>query len=106
MVSNEVSAEPLSVGATRPPVVAVLNVPLGFLLPIVALPMALVMLTSNPFWLLLAFVLTVLVRWFVATDHNRPRVLWLAFLSGALWADRRQWGGASADPLGTAHAPR
>lgn len=107
LVSDEVPWESLSVGATRPPVVSLLNVPIGFVIPILAIPMLFVMLTSNPLWLLLAFVLTVLVRWFVATDHNRPRVLWLAFLAGALWADRRHWGGVSFDPLGTPHhAPR
>jgi len=106
LVSDEVPWDSLSVGATRPPVVSLLNVPIGFVLPILAIPMLFVMLTRNPLWLLLAFVLTALVRWFVATDHNRPRVLWLAFLSGALWTDRRRWGGVSFDPLGTPHDAR
>jgi type IV secretory pathway VirB3-like protein len=37
-------------------------------------------------------------------DHNRPRVLWLAFVSGAfsarVVAERRAWGGQTYDPLG------
>jgi hypothetical protein len=45
-------------------------------------------------------VLTALGRWLVGYDHNRPRVLYLALMSGAMFADRRRWGGASVDPLG------
>ena len=90
----------LSVGATRPPVIRGLNVPFWFLLPIVGLPIVVTAVTRNPFWLLGIAVLTVLGRWLVASDHNRPRVLYLALMSGGMFADRRRWGGASVDPLG------
>ena len=96
----------LSVGATRPAVIKGLNVPFWFVLPIVGLPMLIVSATQNPFWLLLIVVLTALGRWVVATDHNRPRVMRLALLSGALFADRRRWGGDTVDPLGGARHGR
>ncbi len=92
--------DPLSVGATRPAVIRGLNVPFWFVLPIVGLPMIIVSITRNPFWLLMIVALTGLGRWLVSRDHNRPRVLYLALISGAMFADRRRWGGDSADPLG------
>ena len=92
--------DPLSVGATRPAVIRGLNVPFWFILPIIGMPMVIVAVTGNPFWLLLIVALTALGRWIVARDHNRPRVLFLALISGALFADRRRWGGDSVDPLG------
>lgn len=98
--SEAVPWDALSVGATRPAVIKGLNVPFWFVLPIVGLPMVFVSATGNPFWLLLIVVLTALGRWVVAADHNRPRVLYLALISGALFADRRRWGGVSVDPLG------
>ena len=90
----------LSVGATRPAVIKGLNVPFWFVLPIIGIPMVIVAVTHNPFWLLLIFALTALGRVVVARDHNRPRVLFLALISGAMFADRRRWGGFSVDPLG------
>lgn len=90
----------LSVGATRPAVIKGLNVPFWFVLPIIGVPMVVVAATRNPFWLLLIPGLTALGRWIVARDHNRPRVLFLALISGALFADRQRWGGDSVDPLG------
>jgi hypothetical protein len=36
----------------------------------------------------------------VSVDHNQPRVLYLALIAGALFADRGRWGGDSVDPLG------
>jgi hypothetical protein len=51
--------------------------------------------TRNPFWLLMIVALTVLGRWLVSRDHNRPRVLYLALIAGALFADRGRWGGDS-----------
>ena len=90
----------LSVGATRPAIIKGLNVPFWFVLPIIGVPMVIVAVTRNPFWLLLILALTALGRWVVARDHNRPRVLFLALISGALFADRRRWGGDSVDPLG------
>lgn len=93
----------LSVGATRPAVIKAFGIPFWFILPIVGLPLVLVVLTSNPFWLVLILGLTALGRWLVATDHNRPRVLLLAILSGAMFGDRSRWGGVTTDPLGPAH---
>ena len=90
----------LSVGATRPAVIKGLNVPFWFVLPIIGTPMVIVSVTRNPFWLLLIFALTAMGRWIVARDHNRPRVLYLALISGAMFADRQHWGGFSVDPLG------
>jgi len=90
----------LSVGATRPAVIKGFNVPFWFVLPIIGAPMAVVAATQNPFWLVLIPGLTAAGRWVVASDHNRPRVLFLALISGALFADRRRWGGDSVDPLG------
>jgi len=92
--------DPLSVGATRPAVIRGLNVPFWFILPIIGLPMIIVSVTRNPFWLLMIVVLTGLGRCAVSRDHNQPRVLYLALISGALFADRRRWGGDSVDPLG------
>jgi type IV secretory pathway VirB3-like protein len=90
----------LAVGATRPAVIRGLNVPFWFILPIAGLPIVLTAVTRNPFWLPGIAVLTVLGRWLIGPDHNRPRVLYLALMSGAMFADRRRWGGASVDPLG------
>ena len=98
--SEEMPWDGLSVGATRPAVIKGLNVPFWFVLPIVGFPMVLVSITQNPFWLLMIVVLTALGRWVVSTDHNRPRVLRLALLSGGMFADRHRWGGDSIDPLG------
>jgi type IV secretory pathway VirB3-like protein len=99
--SNEdVPWDGLSVGATRPAVIKGFNIPFWFILPITGLPALVVVVTSNPLWLSLMLVLTALGRWMVATDHNRPRVLLLAMLSGSLFADRGRWGGDSTDPLG------
>jgi type IV secretory pathway VirB3-like protein len=93
----------LSVGATRPAVIKGLNVPFWFVLPIVGVPLVIMAVTRNPFWLLMIVALTVLGRWLVSRDHNRPRVLYLALIAGALFADRRRWGGDSLDPLGDVH---
>ena len=90
----------LSVGATRPAVIKGLNVPFWFVLPIVGIPLVIMAVTRNPFWLLMIVALTVLGRWLVSRDHNRPRVLYLALISGAMFADRGRWGGDSVDPLG------
>lgn len=90
----------LSVGATRPAVLKGFNVPFWFILPIVGLPMILVGITGNPLWLVSIAVLTLLGRWLVARDHNRPRVMFLSLISGAMFADRQRWGGDSVDPLG------
>ena len=91
----------LSVGATRPAVMKALGIPFWFILPVVGIPLILVLLTFNPFWLLLIAVLTGLSKWLVAADHNRPRVMLLALLSGATFGDRARWGGDTTDPLGT-----
>ena len=93
----------LSVGATRPATIKGFNVPFWFVLPIIGVPMVIVAVTRNPFWLLLILGLTALGRWIVARDHNRPRALFLGLISGAWFADRRRWGGDSVDPLGEAH---
>lgn len=90
----------LSVGATRPAVIKGLNVPFWFVLPIVGIPMVIASATQNPFWLMLILALTALGRWIVARDHNRPRVLFLALISGAMFGDRGRWGGVTFDPLG------
>lgn len=97
---EEVPWDVLSVGATRPAVIRGLNVPFWFVLPIIGIPMVVVAISGNPFWLLLIVALTAFGRMIVATDHNRPRVLFLSLISGAMFGDRRRWGGISADPLG------
>jgi type IV secretory pathway VirB3-like protein len=89
----------LSVGATRHAVIKSLGVPFWYVIPIVGLPLGFVAVTHNPLWLFLILVLTLIGRAVVAGDHNRPRVLRLAFLSGALLADKRERGGDSTDPL-------
>ena len=91
----------LSVGATRPAVIKGLNVPFWFVLWIIGIPMVVVAATRNPLWLALIPALTALGRWIVSSDHNRPRVLFLALISGSMFADRRRWGGDSVDPLGS-----
>jgi type IV secretory pathway VirB3-like protein len=90
----------LSVGATRPAVIKGLNVPFWFVLPIVGIPLVIMAVTRNPFWLLMIVALTALGRWFVSSDHNQPRVFYLALISGGMFADRGLWGGDSVDPLG------
>lgn len=90
----------LSVGATRPATMKALGIPFWFVLPVVGLPLILTMMTFNPAWLVLIAVLTALARLLVARDHNRPRVLLLALLSGATFGDRSRWGGVTTDPLG------
>lgn len=101
--TESVPWDALSVGATRPAVIKGLNVPFWFVLPIIGLPMVIVSATHNPFWLLLILPLTATGRWIVARDHNRPRVLFLSLISGAMFGDRQRWGGLSVDPLGEVH---
>ena len=91
----------LSVGATRPAGIRAFGVPFWFILPIMVPPLLLMTVTGNPFWMGLALPLTGLGRLLVARDHNRPRVLMLAMLSGAMFGDRARWGGVTTDPLGT-----
>jgi type IV secretory pathway VirB3-like protein len=90
----------LAVGATRPAMMRGLNIPFWFIIPVIGLPIVFTAVTHDPFWLLGIVVLTLLGRWLVASDHNRPRVLYLSLISGAMFADRRRWGGYSVDPLG------
>jgi len=97
---EEIPWDALSVGATRPAVIKGLNVPFWFILPIAGIPILFVAITHNPFWLVMILPLTALGRWIVARDHNRPRVLYLALISGALFADKRAWNGDSSDPHG------
>lgn len=92
--------EPLSVGATKPAVYKALGIPFWLILPVVFVPFVIVAVTWNPFWLALIPAFAQIVRRFVAKDHNRPRVLALALISGSLFADRSVWGGDSTDPLG------
>lgn len=104
--ADEMVWDALSVGATRPAVIRGLNVPFWFILPIIGLPMVIVSVTQNPFWLFLIIPLTAAGRWVVARDHNRPRVMFLTLISGAMFADRGRWGGYSVDPLGEARFGR
>ena len=106
LAGETVPWDALSVGATRPAVIKGLNVPFWFVLPIVGIPMVVASATQNPFWLLLILALTALGRWIVARDHNRPRVLFLALISGAMFGDRRRWGGVTFDPLGAVRHDR
>lgn len=96
----------LSVGATRPATIKALGIPYLFVLPVMGLPILLVVVTANPFWLLLIAVLTGFARLLVARDHNRLRVLRLAIQSGAAFGDRSRWGGVTADPLGPSRHAR
>lgn len=97
---EDVPWDSLSVGATRPAMLKGFDVPFWFIVPILAIPMLVVLLTSNPMWLVLIPLLVLLARWLIARDHNRPRVIMLSFMSGAMFADRGRWGGDSVDPLG------
>lgn len=101
--TEDIPWDGLSVGATRPAVIKGLNVPFWFVLPIIGIPMVITYFSGNPLWLSLIAGLTLLGRWLVARDHNRPRVMFLALISGALFADRHRWGGDSVDPLGDVH---
>ena len=98
--------DPLAVGATRPPIVRPFGVPFAYVIPCMVIPLVLVPLTWNPFWLLLIFPLTMLARSVAGRDHNRLRVWRLAYRSGAMFADRRSWQGDSYDPLGSAWRER
>jgi type IV secretory pathway VirB3-like protein len=102
-MTDEVPWDSLSVGATRPAVIKGLNVPFWFVLPITLIPMLVVSITKNPLWLLLIVLLTLAGRLVVARDHNRPRVMFLALMSGSVFADRRRWGGVTTDPLTDSH---
>jgi type IV secretory pathway VirB3-like protein len=90
----------LAVGATRPSVIRGLNVPYWFVIPVIGVPFLITAVSGNPFWLVAIVPMAALVQWLVATDHNRPRILMLALLSGSLFGERRRWGGVSADPFG------
>ena len=103
---NSIPLDGLSVGATRPAVIKHLNVPFWFILPILGVPLVCVFTTGNPFWLLLTFPMIVLGRLLVTRDHNRPRILLLALVSGSVFARHAQWGGDSVDPLGDARYER
>ena len=95
--------DPVAVAATRRATFKAFRVPFWTVAPIVGVPIVVSIATQNPFWLALMIPLIGVVRWLVARDHNRFRVLRLALSSGAMFADRNRWGGATVDPLGEVH---
>jgi len=100
IISQEMEYDPIAVGATRPAVVKYFDIPLGFLLPVLIIPFIISYVTFNPLWIIVGIpALTKAVRILVKNDHNRPRALWLAFASGAMFAERGTWGGHTTDPL-------
>lgn len=97
---QEMKYDKIAVGATRPSVVKYFDIPMGFLPVVMIPPLVIGWITFNPFWLLVGWPALVLIcRRVVKNDHNRPRVLWLAFISGAMFAERAAWGGRTVDPL-------
>ena len=100
--ADEMPWEPLSVGNTRPATFKALGVPFWFLIPILFIPMLFVVVTQNPFWLFLILPFAGFSRYLVERDHNRPRRLFLAVMSGSMFAQRdpKRWGGHTADPHG------
>ncbi|GAC1496409.1 MAG: hypothetical protein NVS1B6_01500 [Steroidobacteraceae bacterium] len=90
--------EPVATAAARSAMVRGWAIPLSSIPVVVGVPILLTSLTYNWMWLGLIPVLTRLVRSVVGDDQNRPRVLWLAWLSGQMFANRAAWGGDSRDP--------
>jgi type IV secretory pathway VirB3-like protein len=69
-------------------------------------PFAVIFVTRNFFWFLLAPGLVLLSRSISSSDHNKARVKWLGFLAGSKnplsrIRARKVWGGQSVDPLGS-----
>lgn len=94
----DIPAEPLAVGNTLPDMVPFLGVPFWHVPAIMTVSGIVVMVTRNPFWFACVLVgLIFAVRHLLALNFNRPRELWLSFLSGSMFADRTVFGGESAD---------
>lgn len=103
---QEMPLDPIAVGATRPSVVKGLDIPLGFLPVALVPPFIVAWVTFNPFWLFAIAGMILVIRRVVKNDHNRPRVLWLRFMSGAMFAPRDAlWGGQTTDPLANGDRP-
>lgn len=96
---DDLEWDELSVGATRPAMIPVLDVPIWFLGFAVAVPFALVFMLSNLAPAGLILVILWIGRQTVAGDYNRMTVIFRAFRCGALFKSRRQWGTATYDPL-------
>lgn len=96
----------VAAGATRPSVVKCFDIPLAFIPVVIAPPLVAAWVTFNPFWMPVGcYGLTLAVRRLFKKDHNRLRILWLSFLSGAMFADRSKRGGHTVDPLSNGSAP-
>lgn len=86
------------VADTRPAMKA--GIPFYALFVIFFGPGILVVLTFNVFWMTLIPVLWTVVKWAYLGNPNRPFEWLLWIVSGAAFADWREWGGVSDDPHG------
>lgn len=101
MGNEDLEWDALSVGATRPALVPFVGVPVLYLFAcvIAMFPLMILVGTLTPALILLP-ILVYGGRWMISKDHNRPRVLLLAWRTGSLFGDRNRWGGITSDPLG------
>jgi type IV secretory pathway VirB3-like protein len=88
--------DPLPVADTRMAMKG--GVPFFAIFPIFFAPCVLIVFTWNLLWFLLIPAIWLVFRWAYAGNPNRPFEWLLWVLSGAAFADWREWGGASFDP--------
>lgn len=90
---EKIPVDRISLANTRPALP--MGMPLVWMILTLFGPPILMVFTFKPTWLVLWVPLFLIGRALVAHDHNRPRVLWLWFMSGAALADRSTMAGDS-----------
>lgn len=98
-LNEMVPSEPVATAAARAAMLRGWAIPLYTLPIVVGLPIILTVILNNAAWLVVIAPLVYLVRSVLGDDPNRIRVVWLSYLSGQMFADRKMWGGATRDPL-------
>jgi len=89
--NQEIGTFRIPVGATRPAVVAGLNVSFIWLLPIFGLPVVLIIITRNIAWMLAGLAILHAARR-LNTNPDLPRLTWLWITSGSCFAARYKRG--------------
>jgi type IV secretory pathway VirB3-like protein len=89
--NDEIGKFKIPVGATRPAVIAGLNITYVWLIPVLAVPLLFIWVTRDIFWGALALPMLSIARRSNA-DPGLPRILFLWLISGAALADRSERG--------------
>lgn len=94
---TEVESHQVPRGMTRLTMISGWNIPFTWFLVVLGLPISLVLVNKNVFWLGLIPVLTILARRASDDKDNNPRVTWLALMSGFTFAERSKDGTDTVD---------